>query len=101
MISSSAFVRKQGNQLSVCLYSSSTNNKLICLKNGTDNWEENKNILNTTNFPRATYSSNLPLELSLLLMLYVRYLSVDIYHVIKKYSTTLMANICIMMIGKK
>ena len=42
VISSSTFVRKQGNQLSVCLYSLATNNKLICLKNGADNYEENK-----------------------------------------------------------
>lgn len=62
---SSAFVRKQGTQLSVCLYSSATNNKLICLKNGTDNWEENKNILNTTNFPGASCTSNLAATVTL------------------------------------
>ena len=50
---SNTFVRKQGDQLSVCLYSNATNNKLVCLKNGVENYEANKAILNTTNFPDA------------------------------------------------
>ena len=54
---SSTFVRKQGDQLSVCLYSNATNNKLVCLKNGVENYEANKAILNTTNFPGARCSA--------------------------------------------
>ncbi len=48
---SNAFVRKQGSQLSVCLYHA---NKLFCMKHGKENWEENKAMLNTTTFPGAT-----------------------------------------------
>ena len=48
---SNVFVKKQGSQLSVCLY---YNNRLFCMKNGTENWETNKAMLNTTTFPGAT-----------------------------------------------
>ena len=45
------FVKKQGSQLSVCLY---YNNRLFCMKSGKENWETNKAMLNDTTFPEAT-----------------------------------------------
>lgn len=51
---SNVFVKKQGSQLSVCLY---YNNRLFCMKNGTENWETNKAMLNTTTFPGTTCPS--------------------------------------------
>lgn len=45
------FVRKKGNQLSVCIY---RNEQLLCLKAGEENWENNKSILNETVFSDAT-----------------------------------------------
>ena len=52
---SKAFVKKQGNQLSVCSY---YNNRLFCMKPGTANWNTNKAMLNTTTFPGATCGSD-------------------------------------------
>ena len=54
---SNVFVKKQGSQLSVCLY---YNNRLFCMKNGTENWETNKAMLNETTFPGATCSASSP-----------------------------------------
>lgn len=53
---SNIFAKKQGNQLSVCLY---YNNNLFCMKNGEKNWEKNKAMLNTETFPDGctAYSS--------------------------------------------
>ena len=51
---SNVFIKKQGSQLSVCLY---YNNRLFCMKNGTENWETNKAMLNTTTFPGTTCPS--------------------------------------------
>ena len=48
---SNVFVQKQGTQLSVCLY---YHNQLFCMKAGTDNWETNQSMLNTTTFPGAS-----------------------------------------------
>ena len=52
---SNVFVKKQGSQLSVCLY---YNNRLFCMKNGTENWETNKAMLNTTTFPGTNCSES-------------------------------------------
>ena len=52
---SEVFVKKQGSQLSACLY---YNNRLFCMKNGTENWETNKAMLNTTTFPGFTCSAD-------------------------------------------
>ena len=52
---SNVFVKKQGSQLSVCLY---YNNRLFCMKNGTENWETNKAMLNTTTFPGASCAAS-------------------------------------------
>ncbi len=52
---SNVFVKKQGSQLSVCLY---YNNRLFCMKNGTENWETNKAMLNETTFSGATCSAS-------------------------------------------
>ena len=52
---SNVFVRKIGSQLSVCIY---YNNDLICMKNGTANWETNKAMLNTATFPGTTCHSS-------------------------------------------
>ncbi len=49
------FLQKKGTQVSVCMY---YNNKLFCMTPGSDYFEENKAILNTTTFPGATFTSD-------------------------------------------
>ncbi len=45
---SNVFLKKQGTQLSVCLY---YHNQLFCMKAGAENFEENRAKLNDTTFP--------------------------------------------------
>ena len=49
------FVKKQGSQLSVCLY---YYNKVFCMKNGTENFETNNTLLNSMTFPGVTCGVN-------------------------------------------